>query len=391
MKIIYVIPENLSPLNSGGRLGIYRELESLLDFGHELLCIMFVKDLSDPIPNLESKGNKMQLVVVKQKSFLKSTLSNPFVPFQVSSRRLTNSKLSEILNLAVDYDLILANHDWTVPVAKRIQTVNRVPIILRSHNDEFEFLMSLFKNEPRLTKKFYYFLEAIRYRLVRSNIERNIKGVISISKQTHEKYSRRGIVSNYCGPSFGNYTSKQQPPLSISKKGNLSIGFLGSLDMAHNVKGLVWFFEKVFPKIISEIPEANVLIGGRRAPENFTKYVRHLPSTVFLGEIADPADFYSNIGISINPILSGSGVNIKLVDSLKYQVPMVSTTFGIRGFEAISDLIHHSNRPEDVSTICINLLKDPDLRESTLRSQELAARLLSNTSISKSVANMFHT
>ena len=49
--------------------------------------------------------------------------------------------------------------------------------------------------------------------------------------------------------------------------------------------------------------------------------------------MAEPATFLAAADVSINPAVSGSGVNIKLVEYLAAGAPVVSTTRGSAGLE----------------------------------------------------------
>lgn len=84
----------------------------------------------------------------------------------------------------------------------------------------------------------------------------------------------------------------------------------------HNLNGIRCFLEIVFPKIKSEYPEVKLIIGG-----GICKVLRHdcLDESVILkGFYDNPADFYQQGDIVINPIFEGTGLKIKTFEAISY-------------------------------------------------------------------------
>ncbi len=65
----------------------------------------------------------------------------------------------------------------------------------------------------------------------------------------------------------------------------------------------------------------------------------HLPGVTVHGRVASAEEFTKNYGISVIPLLSGSGVRIKLLQNGCHGIPTVSTSIGAEGVYSGSDTI----------------------------------------------------
>lgn len=108
-------------------------------------------------------------------------------------------------------------------------------------------------------------------------------------------------------------------PLKSSFK--YDIIFVGSLN-PHNIKGLNWFLNEVLPLLngvkVHIIGKICTVIG------DYLNVVKH-------GMVDDLHEFYTNAKIAICPMLSGTGVKIKVLEALSYGLPVVTNRRGIDG------------------------------------------------------------
>ncbi|MBB5397098.1 glycosyltransferase [Mucilaginibacter sp. AK015] len=94
-------------------------------------------------------------------------------------------------------------------------------------------------------------------------------------------------------------------------------------DNVHNITAIKWFFEKVYPLLP---PNINICIIG--------KINAHIPNNYKIDPIPfaeDLAHYYNNSKIALCPMLSGTGVKVKVVEALAYGLPVVCTPRGIDG------------------------------------------------------------
>jgi succinoglycan biosynthesis protein ExoO len=105
--------------------------------------------------------------------------------------------------------------------------------------------------------------------------------------------------------------------------------FVGS-NTPPNVTGLEWFFAEIWPAIRARRPNAKLLVAGAvnralgPAPEGVS----------FLGVATDLAPLYRDTGIVISPLVTGSGLKIKLVEAMAAGKAVVGTPVTAQG-------VHH--------------------------------------------------
>lgn len=103
--------------------------------------------------------------------------------------------------------------------------------------------------------------------------------------------------------------------------------FVGS-DNPINSSAIDTFMARVFPLIRKEIPDFQLLLAG-----GVCKVVKDYPGQVKLGFVNELPDAFAQAAVNVNPVLMGTGINIKLLDAMAYGMPCVTTVTGVRGLE----------------------------------------------------------
>ncbi len=106
-----------------------------------------------------------------------------------------------------------------------------------------------------------------------------------------------------------------------------SILYIGA-NANHNVDGLKWFFNEVWPTILKQHPNIHLNIIGsvcdafQSPPENVN----------FLGRLDSIEEIAKDCLFAINPVLMGSGIKIKILDYLALGLPTITTKEGGYGY-----------------------------------------------------------
>jgi glycosyltransferase involved in cell wall biosynthesis len=137
-----------------------------------------------------------------------------------------------------------------------------------------------------------------------------------------------------------------------------------------NVDGLCRFLAEDWPALKSFFPGSRLSIAGGVG--------KHLPSAVMcpdditvLGFVENLADAYRVADIVVNPVRSGTGLNIKSIEALGYGKPLLTTPSGCRGIESgIGSAFFCAESPtafvECVRRICCEAGCAPRLSEHAL-------------------------
>jgi glycosyltransferase involved in cell wall biosynthesis len=134
---------------------------------------------------------------------------------------------------------------------------------------------------------------------------------------------------------------------------------VGALDISHNVHGLLWFLDRVMPYVVQALPDAELVVAGRRPPRSLADRLGSAPNVTFLGEVPAVDPVIQNSRIAINPAVSGSGINMKCGAPASAGTPVVTTPVGARGLETLfpPDLGPTAD-PRHMASICLRLLSD---------------------------------
>lgn len=137
-------------------------------------------------------------------------------------------------------------------------------------------------------------------------------------------------------------------------------------DADHNVSGAQWFLEKVWPLILQDEPSAELKICGSIC----RKIDVQKPRVQKLGFVDDLQAEYRKAAVTTAPLLMGSGVKIKVVESLANSRVNVSTKVGAQGLGTfVGNGLFEAQNEQEMATDVVTLLQSPrkrhDLEEKT--------------------------
>jgi glycosyltransferase involved in cell wall biosynthesis len=225
-------------------------------------------------------------------------------------------------------------------------------VILRAHNVEWEIWDRLSQNESNPIKKSYLNLQSKRLERFESDLSQKVDAIWTISPKDSIWFKRFNENVGF----FPNTVIEQAPPSKIEPK---TCHHLGALDWAPNVQGIQWFLDEVWPLVLKQIPEAEFHIAGNNPPNNLA--FNTIENVHFHGRVADANQFREAYGISIVPLLAGSGMRIKILELAAQGIPMVSTPIGAEGiFEFSTENNFIQSEPEQMATVLVQLMLHPD-------------------------------
>ncbi|MGH9593996.1 MAG: glycosyltransferase, partial [Bryobacteraceae bacterium] len=105
--------------------------------------------------------------------------------------------------------------------------------------------------------------------------------------------------------------------------------FLGSFRHVPNQEGLQWFTREVFPRLLERRPQARlVVVGSEPPPRHSLPFTDSIELRGFVEDVREPLGRYA---VFVCPILSGSGMRVKLLEAFAAGIPVVSTALGAEG------------------------------------------------------------
>ncbi len=209
-----------------------------------------------------------------------------------------------------------------------------LPAVLRHHNLEEPYHRAL-AGSLRPPKSWVVRLEARRVGAEERRLERArwLRGIGDISVTDATLRQRRSAVPVAHVPTFalGPNRAAADPMQPWHPPVRPIVTFLGALHVGTNHDALEWFAANVWPLVHESNPAVVWRIVGRSPTKGVRDLVARTPQTELHPDVADPGQWLRDSSLAVNPTVSGSGVNIKLVEYLSVGVPVVSTTKGMSG------------------------------------------------------------
>jgi glycosyltransferase involved in cell wall biosynthesis len=248
------------------------------------------------------------------------------------------------------FDLLVINGSdlfWCLDAAPpRISTLAVI------HNQEAElYADQVAATIPRV--RFLHRLllgDAARLRQFELEGLRRVQAAIFLSEADAADFGTRvaGLDHLVLPPQF------EDAPERISKdpSGWLDLGFLANFEWWPNRAGANWFIQEILDRLPSDV---RLHLFGRES----SKIAAAHPRVVGHGFVDDLRDVWRRCDWMAIPIRHGSGVSVKAAESLYHGMPILSTSFGLRGLPALD---HPQVVRRETAEEWVSFLSSPESR-----------------------------
>lgn len=285
-----------------------------------------------------------------------AALKNLFSDRSYHIERFDDDRYREKLKAIVQqdaFDIVLLETIYLAPYIDTIRANSHSSIVLRAHNIEHEIWDRIADQTTQPLKKWYLSLLVRRLQRYEYDQAKKVDGLVAFTDRDMEKFERAGFTEDRLVVPIGIDTERYTAmPIDSAE---CSIGFIGSLDWQPNIEGLLWFVESVWPIVIARYPDAECHIAGRNPSEKILNLSQK--GIVVHGEVEDAQAFVKTHPISIVPLLSGSGMRVKILEAMALERCIISTSVGAEGI--ISDGLLIADTVKTFAERLIELLSDP--------------------------------
>ena len=135
--------------------------------------------------------------------------------------------------------------------------------------------------------------------------------------------------------------------------------FLGNFRHTPNLEALEWFVGKVLPLVLAGERRARLMVAGSEMPPRNSLPAADAVEVIgFVEDVREPLARYA---LFLCPILSGSGVRVKLLEAFAAGIPVVSTHLGAEGLTGQDgDICALADSPEEFARRVVDLLQHPE-------------------------------
>lgn len=358
MKMIWITQECILPMNTGGRIGIFKRLEQI--YKNFEIYLFYTYDREDEKIYKEELEKYCHKVFAYKRGKNFSTLKNLFrYPYCIASRACKEMQL-DIEKCIVSDQISIVNIDFPQMCVNVLELAKkyRLKIYLNEHNIEWQFYRMISNSSRKLLKKIAYGFDSIRLKKYERGIVRRIdfKAITFVSEKDLSFY-KKWLNLNVPHVLIPVGADRRELKESPTEKDRLNILFVGKMSADTNVEAVTWFAKRVLPRIVEQIPNVCFYIVGKEPTDAVIALTnKHVCVT---GTVDSIDDYYYDSDLVVLPLLHGSGVKIKLLEAVSYKKPLITTSVGVEGTKFINeeDLIVEDD-PIGFAQKCIEQLSD---------------------------------
>ena len=232
------------------------------------------------------------------------------------------------------YDLVVLDHAEMLWCREHIPS--GIPVVAVAHNIESRIYEQFLAHRPisrRILRR-----DLLKYQRFELEQLSRVGSVVAIS--SHDATALRqaipGVEIIVVPPTFSYAPANRSPHV----RQPLRVGLLGNFDWWPNRDAYRWFVEEVWQHLEGD-SELHVFGPYSTALPRATRTMLH-------GFLDNINDVWNGVDLMVNPIVSGSGVNVKVAEAIYNGLPMLCTPTAVAGLlESPDPAIVILERPED--------------------------------------------
>jgi len=366
MKISIICHEIPYPANHGGRADAWRRIKAFSKLGAEIQLISWYKEPPKPEDLLEIDRYVYQRFLIPFSSSFHSMFRRVLdlrkLPLEVTSRIVRGQTLVDLKKQVEEFSpqVIWLGHLHAAEIAHELADSFNLPLMTRSQNIEHLYYERLRSSAGNLKSKLKRTLSVNNLHQYEVNNLSKSTLFYDISLDDLQFWQAQGFTNGRYLPPLIDFSAFDQELKSADNNDiKHDLVFLGNLNSENNVAGISWFIKQVLPKVQAVLPDVSVLIAGSN-PVPEIENLCHSHNNIEL-KINPPIAslIYNSAKVLINPTFTGSGVNMKSLDMLIAQKPIVSQAQGIKGIsKELKSYFTIANNADDFAIATVNLLKD---------------------------------
>lgn len=253
-----------------------------------------------------------------------------------------------------DYELVLFESIFSGGYVDEIKSYTKAKLVYRAHNVEHKIWEDLSAGETNPLKKWY--------------LKHLAKKLKSFELQFLNKIHLIMSISEIDQAFFLNHSEATSEYIPVSMKSQTktfgdfnSLCFLGAFNWLPNKEGIFWFVNNIFKELTATFPELTLQIAGSFSNE--ISSLSEKPNIQLHGFVDSSTAFISTNGIFVAPLLSGSGVKMKVLEAMSLGVPCVLSNKAAEGLNLPSIIPVCKSKADFIEKLSL-LLKDKELCET---------------------------
>jgi hypothetical protein len=391
MRITVFSPDMPFPANRGGRADIWRRILAFRQLGHEVMLVNLFEPAGATAPT-DAQLKVVDGVVNARFSFpMRRSIWRTagqlgmawHTPWHAATRSPTSSESAQLDSALRRFQpqLLWLEGPWFGQVVRHFAQTLQCPFVYRSHNVEHQYLWRQAAVAVRLRDRLAWRLACIGVKHFEQQLMFEAAAVFDISMDDSKFWRSHGVKRQHWLPPLPELAVQSAPFHLISG----DVVFVGNLGTPNNVRGVEFLVLKVFPLVRIRFPLVKLSIVGSNPSTHVRGLAVGAAGVELHADVVEPMQYLFGARVLVNPVMTGSGVQVKMLDMLMTDVPIVTTRQGTRGLPPdIAELMLVAETAEEfAAAICRALAAEPT-GATAMRRQ--AREKFSNAAVAKALS-----
>ncbi len=363
LKVLFVSPYPIYPPVHGGGVFMYQtvvELAKVVDL-HLIVMLDWPHEL-EPHQPIRNEVSTVEFLVRTDYRIARRASIQPYAVTAFRNADLEWLIHRQILTKGID----VLQLEYT-PLAQYAGGFRHVPSIVFEHDIYFQSIARGLPYSGAKIKASFEYLRALRFEALRLPRADRVQVCSRENREYLESFlpQLRGRIDD--DVRAGIDTSHYEFRLNGREPGTML--FLGSFRHVPNREALDWFLRLVLPRVLARLPESRLKIVGSEPPADHSLPAHGRTNLDLAGFVEDVRGPLARYSVFVCPILSGSGVRVKLLEAFAAGIPVVSTRLGAEGLtDQDGEICELADDPAEFAGKVVKLLTNRE------RAEELARR-----------------
>jgi glycosyltransferase involved in cell wall biosynthesis len=361
-KLLFITPELPYPPQSGGKVKSLKLLHALAEkYQVTLACPLkmedaqYVEEFYAISPCAHHLHQEVRILRTPGNLILSYLRGIPLNVHRTYNEQLQNN----IAALASEQDIVFLDHYEVYPY---LPTDYQGMAVYHAHNAYFKMWERYAQLPGNPVMRAVAYMESRRVKKYETAVSNNTDLSFAAPNDALE-LAKAGASKDKLHNTFhlGDDQQLQLPELQYAhtEKKLMYVGFLG---WEPNSQGLLWFIEKVWPKLVEGHPDLQLDIVGKGPGQRLQDAAAKWTGITLKGFVPDLQKIYNSSRVSVAPLMFGSGMKVKILDSMARGMPTVTTSVGAEGIDVEHGThILIADEPAKMATYIDQLLNDLDL------------------------------
>ncbi|MGN6407305.1 MAG: glycosyltransferase [Curtobacterium sp.] len=354
------------PPRGGGRADVWRRIEGFVRLGHRVMLVNLVDPDSVRAPGPAELAaadavltDRYSFAIARSARLTVRRLARIHrVPWRVATRIPNDTQRRDLLEAVRRFapDVLWLDGPWFGEIARDVRAATGTPILYRSHNGEHVYLRRQAAAAARLRNRIAWRIAAVGLQRYQLALMSESHTVFDISDTDLAYWRGLGVRNARWLPPLPEVALT---PPSVERT-PVDIVFVGGLRTPNNVQGVRWFVREVLPLVLQERPSSTVGIVGSYPDPDLAAELARQPAVRTFFDVEDVTRYQFAAGVLINPVAVGSGVQLKMLDMLMTDAPIVSRRQGLAGLpESCADQVELAETPAEFASAILRRLTEP--------------------------------